>query len=156
MGVEMKSISVKLSEARLRKLARFEDAFTPLVNNRTDVFNLMIDLLDEMLPKFETLPRFTMALTILGALGRLQDLLRPTLCVETHSSEGSQVQIEFPVHQERPVGLIQTLPTLSHRFQLLNRPENLLGHAAELVAAAYKPLSLPGLAVRPYYVRRVA
>lgn len=141
MGEQMKPISVKYSNDRLRKLARFEQRFGALIERRSDSFNLMIDLLDEMLPKWETLPRFNMAMTLLGAAYSLQDLLRPTLCVERDSSEvpqltQGQVQIEFPAQQQecRPVELRHT-PIQLHRFQLVNRPGTHLDRAWEAKAA---------------------
>lgn len=120
MGVEKDRISIRLSDSELRKLDRLQRALGPLAKNRSATIALLIEVLEEKLPRFETLLTFNMAMTLLGAAQLLQRMLRPTLCVKCDSFE--LPQIEFPVRagQEQPVGNHTSLTTQPHRFQLVN------------------------------------
>lgn len=130
MGAEMRTVSVKLREVECERLDRLERAFFPLVDGRSATVRLLINVADEQLPRFD------MVLTILGALGRLQRLLSPTMCVERNTFASPQLEIEFPAQQQecRPVELRHT-PIQLHRFQLVNRPGTHLDRAWEAKAA---------------------
>lgn len=135
MGAEMRTVSVKLREVECERLDRLERAFFPLVDGRSATVRLLINVADEQLPRFD------MVLTILGALGRLQRLLSPTMCVERNTFASPQLEIEFPAQQQecRPVELRPT-PIQLHRFQLVN-PHSRADRPLVLGMAANRPPS---------------
>lgn len=81
MGIEMRSVSLKLSEETMKQVDELRDAFHPFTENRSQVFRVMIEIMHSLV--------FTKG-TLKSIVERLQGMLRNTSYFQT--------EFDFPAH----------------------------------------------------------
>jgi len=79
MGVEMKTVSLKLSEQTMKQVDELRDAFWPFTENRSQVFRVLVEIVHSLV--------FTKG-TLKAIVERLQGMLRNTSYF--------QLEFEFP------------------------------------------------------------
>ena len=88
VGIEMRTVSLKLSEETMKQVDELRDAFHPFTENRSQVFRVIVDIMHSLV--------FTKG-TLKSIVERLQGMLRSTSYFQT--------EFEFPAHAAPETGV---------------------------------------------------
>jgi len=131
LGVEMKTVSLKLSEQTMRQVDELQHAFSPFTENRSQVFRVVVEIMHSLVFTKGTLKAF---------VERLQGMLR--------NNSYFQLEFEFPSHAAPG-----TDAGLSRGDTERPRIISIKRKAVEQEMAAYRPLSFPSVVRSPFRMR---
>ena len=124
MGVEMRTVSLKLSEETMKQVDELRDAFHPFTENRSQVFRVIVDIMHSLV--------FTKG-TLKTIVERLQGMLRNTSYFQT--------EFEFPAHAAPETGVGLAADNLDARQPRVISISRRVADAAVWEMAAWFPPS---------------
>jgi hypothetical protein len=129
MGVEMKSVSLKLSEETMKQVDELRAAFHPFTENRSQVFRVVVEIMHSLV--------FTKG-TLKSIVERLQGMLRNTSYFQT--------EFEFPAHAapEKDAGLGDLGQTRPRIVSISRRSGRVVGREMAALCPPFKQTYMRG------------
>jgi len=138
VGIEMRTVSLKLSEQTMKQVDELRDAFHPFTENRSQVFRVVVEIMHSLV--------FTKG-TLKSIVERLQGMLR--------NSSYFQTEFEFPAHAAPETGVGLAADNLDARQPRVISISRRVADVVEPGTAAYTSPSFLGV-VRPLFAARIA
>jgi hypothetical protein len=123
VGIEMRTVSLKLSEETMKQVDELRDAFHPFTENRSQVFRAIVDIMHSLV--------FTKG-TLKSIVERLQGMIRNTSYFQT--------EFDFPAHAAPETGVGLAADNLDARQpRVISISRRVAGVAVSEMAAWFPP-----------------